>query len=288
VLGEASGVLVPPPIARKLVEEEIDTLVIVPTDELGMVPFAALEVEGKPLVERASILVAPSFATFGGGPRAHRRPLAPAVVVGDPDYGEDPRFELPPLPGARAEALEVGALLGSPPLLGAAATLDAVAGAIAGAPGGPGLVYLATHGRADPKDPLDRSVLWLAGRTWSAREISKLPLAGSRPLVVLSACQTALGKSFRVGTIGLARAWMLAGASSVVMSLWQVDDAATRALMTAFVEAARDLPPDVALRRAMLASRARDPDPAHWASFAVYGVPSPMPPAPAPGTEAGR
>ena len=276
LLEEASATLFPEAIARKLVDEAIDTLVVVPTEELGTLPFAAIPVDGKPLVDRASVVVAPTFAAFRGPPLPHRAPLAPAVIVGDPAYGKDPAFELPPLPGARAEAEEVGKIVGASPLLGPAATRAAVEDAIAHASGGPGLVYLATHGRADPENPLDGSVVWMAGGRWSAREISNLALAESRPLVVLSACQTALGKSFQVGTIGLARAWARAGASSVVMSLWRVDDAATRELMTRFVRAAADLPPDVALRRAMLELRKHDPDPAHWASFAVYGVPAPM------------
>jgi hypothetical protein len=277
VLAEASAVLFPPPIAEKLVNEGIDTLVVVPIEDLGAVPFSAVPVGGKPLVERASVLVVPTFAAFLGKPRPHRSPLSPAVVVGDPAYGYDQEFVLPALPGAREEAEEVGKLVGATPLLGPAATKSAVTAKIRRAKGGVGLVYLATHGRADPVNPADGSVLWTAGQRWSAREMSRLPLAASRPLVVLSACQTALGKSFQGGTIGLARAWAHAGASSVVMSLWRVDDSATRALMTCFMRSAAKAPPDVALRRAMLALREEDPDPAHWASFAVYGVPAPMP-----------
>jgi CHAT domain-containing protein len=89
----------------------------------------------------------------------------------------------------------------------------------------------------------------------------------------MSACQSGLGKNFEVGTIGLARAWHQAGASNVVMSLWNVGDASTAQLMTRFAAALRAYPPDHALRQAMLAQRATDPNPAHWASFAVFGLP---------------
>lgn len=288
VLAEASAVLFPKPIATKLVDEGIDTLVVIPSADLGSIPFAAIPVAGMALVERASVLIAPTFAAFLGPPRAHRQPLSPAVVVGDPAYGKDPDFVLPALPGARAEAAEVGKLVGSTPLLGADATRAAVVAAIRGASGGPGLVYLATHGRADPVNPLDQSVLWVAGGRWTAREISTLDLSAARPLVVLSACQTGLGKSFQPGTIGLARAFAHAGASSVVMSLWQVDDEATRRLMTGFLASAKEVPPDVALRRAMLELRRQDSDPAHWASFAVYGVPASLPGSAAPAPPRGK
>jgi CHAT domain-containing protein len=137
----------------------------------------------------------------------------------------------------------------------------------------PALVYLATHGAADPVNPVDGGLLWFADGRWAARDIQNLPLRGGRPLVVLSACQTGLGKTFDVGVIGMAQAWERAGARSLVMSLWRVDDAATSQLMRCFLKEALKQPPDKALQAAMKALRAKDPDPAHWASFAVYGLP---------------
>ena len=90
----------------------------------------------------------------------------------------------------------------------------------------------------------------------------------------MSACQTGLGKDFDVGTIGMAMAWLYAGASSVVMSLWNVDDAATRQLMTTFIRHAATKPPDKALQEAMKETRHKYPnDPALWAGFSVFGSP---------------
>jgi CHAT domain-containing protein len=98
----------------------------------------------------------------------------------------------------------------------------------------------------------------------------------NQPLVVLSACQTGLGKNFDVGTIGMARAWQQIGASQVVMSLWNVNDTVTSDLMKCFVRGLKaGQPVDKALQEAMKSTRdngARNP--ALWAGFTVFGVPT--------------
>ena len=105
-----------------------------------------------------------------------------------------------------------------------------------------------------------------------AREIQDFDLDNS-PLVVMSACQTGLGKDFEVGTIGLARAWQYAGASSVVMSLWNVDDEATFELMTEFIRLSATMPSDRALQHAMQRVRSERNDPYFWAGFTIFGLP---------------
>ena len=105
---------------------------------------------------------------------------------------------------------------------------------------------------------------------------------GSNPLVVMSACQSGLGKVFGGGVFGLARAWHSAGAPQVVMSLWNVDDLATKLLMQDFVARVTEgAPAEFALQEAMKATRSRlpatpaqMPDPALWAGFALFGLPS--------------
>lgn len=277
VLRQASRVLIPEPIARELSPRKIDTLVLVPSADVGTFPFAALPVDGRPLVEIASVVVAPGFEAFRHRPPPTPRPFRHAVIVGNPAYPRDRDYVLPDLPAAEAEAEEAARLVSARALTGKAATIRRVTRLLA-VPGNPAnLVYLATHGLSDAENPLDGSVLWLADGRWPARRISELPLAAGCPLVVLSACQTALGKTFDVGTIGMARAWMKAGASSVVMSLWRVDDDATRALMTRFLARATTAPVDRALREAMLETRVEYPDPSGWASFTVLGLPESVP-----------
>jgi hypothetical protein len=106
-------------------------------------------------------------------------------------------------------------------------------------------------------------------------EIVELRLAAS--LVVLSACETALGRDVPgEGMIGLARGFLHAGAGQVVASLWRVHDQGTAELMARFYAGLlRDrLAPAAALRQAQLALRAepRWSSPYYWASFAIRAL----------------
>jgi CHAT domain-containing protein len=97
-------------------------------------------------------------------------------------------------------------------------------------------------------------------------------------LVVLSACQTSLGKGQRgEGLIGLTRGFMYAGAASVVASLWQVDDEVTAELMKYFYSyMLRDgLTPPAALRAAQnrIRSQPKWKAPYFWAGFTIQGDP---------------
>ena len=141
---------------------------------------------------------------------------------------------------------------------------------------GPDLIYLATHGIADAANPMDASFLALTNRHLYAGEIKQLAYRSYHPLVVMSACQSGLGKTFNAGVFGLARAWIHAGAAQVVASHWNVDDAATAKLMTTYIKQLRSGKVSrAALRSAMLHTRKAHPDPALWAGFNLIGYPQP-------------
>ena len=272
VLEETSQRLLPEPILRALLGEKIDTLVVVPISTIGTLPFATFPVGNKVLMDLLSVVIAPGFFIFRNEPKRSQYDFSDPIIVGDPQGWRDPVWDFPPLPGARAEAEEVAAFLKSQALIGPEASKRKIEAKLGPKPK-TGLIYLATHGIADMTNPRDSSFLLLSDGRWPASEIQNVPLRESKPLVVMSACQTGLGKDFDVGTIGMTRAWHRAGASSVVMSLWSVDDAATRKLMVNFIELAKEKPPDKALQEAMQATRKVHPDPTLWAGFSVFGVP---------------
>ena len=102
-----------------------------------------------------------------------------------------------------------------------------------------------------------------------ADEIARLDLNGCR-LVVLSACQTGLGEYNSEGVYGLQRAFKSAGARSILMSLWSVDDSATRELMVAFYNGLIDgRNPDDALAAAQNLLRRKGYSPDKWAAFVI-------------------
>jgi CHAT domain-containing protein len=119
----------------------------------------------------------------------------------------------------------------------------------------PSILHLSTHGfvnRPIEGNAMQRSGLIMAygARAWegkaipkdtedgilTAAEIATLDLSGT-DIVVLSACNTALGEVTTEGVWGLQRAFKQAGAQTIVMSLWQVDDEATAVFMQYFYEA---------------------------------------------------
>ncbi|MCP3140307.1 CHAT domain-containing tetratricopeptide repeat protein [Pyxidicoccus xibeiensis] len=148
---------------------------------------------------------------------------------------------------------------------------------------------------ASSADPLLRSGLLLAGASApgpdasgatgpppestmvTALELVGLNLWGTQ-LVVLSACDTGRGDvKLGQGVYGLRRAFVAAGAETVVMSLWKVDDAVTRVLMESYY---RNLLAGqgraTALHQAMLALRRTHPHPHYWAPFIVAGQNGPL------------
>jgi CHAT domain-containing protein len=144
------------------------------------------------------------------------------------------------------------------------------------------IVHFATHGLLNTEHPeLSGLVLSLVdeqGRPQDGflrlHDLYNLKLPAD--LVVLSACQTALGKEIKgEGLVGLTRGFMYAGAPRVVASLWRVSDSATAALMTHFYQGVlkQGMRPAAALRAAQLAmlKNKRWQAPYYWAPFVLQG-----------------
>jgi CHAT domain-containing protein/Tfp pilus assembly protein PilF len=281
-------------------------LVIVADGELQYIPFAALPVPDPnprgpsvgPLILAHEIVNLPSASVIAVQRRwTAGRDLPPRAlaVIADPVFSSDdarvkstnggsrPRqFELPRLPGTRMEADHITSLAAvgqSREVLGFAATKAAATS--------PELahyryVHFATHAFVDATHPeLSGIVLSLVDergepqdgflRTW---EVFNLNLPAE--MVVLSGCQTGLGKEVRgEGSSDLARAFMYAGAKRVLASLWGADDLATAELMTRMYRGIlkEGKPPAEALRQAQVEvyRDKRWRSPYYWAPFVLQG-----------------
>ena len=206
-----------------------------------------------------------------------------------------------PLAGTAEEARRIHAIFPEAAvLLGGQATKDSLQRLTA-----PEFLHIATHGfflenpqvsesesdswpatraGAESQNPLLRSGVALAGANRSkpgshegiltALEASNLNLWGTR-VVTLSACETGVGEVKNgEGVYGLRRAFLLAGAETVVMSLWPVSDRATREIMTAYYAGLNQgLERVEALRQAQLAllKRKDRQHPYYWAGFIQSG-----------------
>ena len=141
-----------------------------------------------------------------------------------------------------------------------------------------GYLHLATHGNLDSRNP-NASYITMARETGGddrlhPAEIFELPLEGTR-LVTMSACSTALGSNNPGGEVtSLAEAFWVAGAPSVVASLWKVSDDSTRALMRDFygeIHSGKSLA--YSLRQAQLSQLDSEyfSHPYYWAPFVLLG-----------------
>ena len=144
------------------------------------------------------------------------------------------------------------------------------------------VVHFATHGLINNRHPeLSGIVLSLVDEKGQPQngflrlyDLYNLKL--SADLVVLSACQTALGKDIKgEGLVGLTRGFMYAGAPRVVASLWQIDDRASAEFMKRFYESmlVQKLRPAAALRAAQISMQKdkRWNSPHYWAAFTLQG-----------------
>jgi tetratricopeptide (TPR) repeat protein len=222
--GEAIAARLLAPFAEPLARA--DRVLVVPHGAAHGIPFAALPFAGEPLGARRTVVHLPSASVLpflGNGALPPGR--VSALVVGNPS-GE--------LEHAEREACRVAALLGTPPLIGLAATKEAVRDGLRGKD----VLHFATHARLDERAPLASGLELAFGEELSLHEWMGLRVDAA--LVVLSACETGRGEATGGDDVlGLARGILAAGARATVVSLWAVDDTATALVMSRFYQELR-------------------------------------------------
>ncbi|MEJ7625128.1 MAG: CHAT domain-containing tetratricopeptide repeat protein [Pyrinomonadaceae bacterium] len=307
-LAQELGDLLLGPVAKSLGNKR---LLIVADGGLHLIPFAALKarsavgrsgmiIESNEIISLPSASILPLLRSSGKARPANQKTLAifadavftgrdtrvamrrgqhsqlPAVLT------ENSRMNLARLPFSRREAEGIASLIPAQDVLAAfdfAASRDAV---LAADLANYRILHFATHGWLDAERPqLSSVVMSLIGKNGERKngflrlhEIYNLKL--SADLVVLSACQTGIGKNIsNEGVIGLTRGFMYAGARRIIASAWNVDDAATAELMRRVYRylLVDKMSPSAALRAAQL-SLSREPrwsNPYFWAAFSIQG-----------------
>lgn len=234
-------------------------LAIVPHGRLHHVPFAALFDGRSYLIDHFDISIAPSATVLHLSRQRPARRDGTAVVFGVAD---------PLIPFALPEATAVSQHLPAARLhLGEQATLANLRQDTADC----GLLHLACHGLFRHDNPFF-SALKLHDGWLTAGEAMQLKLNGA--FVTLSACES--GRSQVIGgdeLLGLPHAFLGAGASGLLVSLWLVEDETTAALMTDFYgRLAQGDNYAAALRQAQLSLKTNHPHPYYWAPFVLIGI----------------
>ncbi|HVG19298.1 MAG TPA: CHAT domain-containing protein [Blastocatellia bacterium] len=281
------GILVSP--VERFLDRNLQ-LCIVPDKILNFLPFSALvsPQSGKYFIEDYSLLLSPSSNIFiacsdvarrkeGAG---YERPL----VIGNPSYNRRNFPDLPDLPSAGREAEEIAARYHAHPLIGERAREKLIREEMPKA----GVIHFAAHYVVNDSSPLLSSLLLakeppensqehVTDGVLQSIEVYQVKLPQTR-LVVLSACQTGIERSYRgEGAISIARPFISAGVPIVVASLWPVESDSTKDLMVSFYRHRKQLglPTAQALQQAqleMLRSQEKlNTRPHVWAAFTAIG-----------------
>jgi CHAT domain-containing protein/tetratricopeptide (TPR) repeat protein len=253
------------PLARWLPQDADARITIIPHGPLFALPFGALlDRQGRYVVERYALHYTASGAVLAEAADASRRQVASdarRLLVADPQPlpAVRGRARLPALTAARNEVLAIASMdAGADQLVGVRASEAAVRAALPGAR----LAHFATHAIVSGDDPLGSYLMLGTGTAGgatrdndgrlTASEVAGLSLAAD--LVVLGACRSGRGPVSSDGIAGLTRAFMTAGAPSLVATLWDVSDRTTARVMTQFYAGyLSGVSKDRALRAAQLA-----------------------------------
>ncbi|MFQ5859175.1 MAG: CHAT domain-containing protein, partial [Anaerolineae bacterium] len=243
------------PLVAELADRQ---LIIVPHGALHYVPFHALHDGQGYLIESHQVSYAPSASVLKFCLEKDGSDAAGVLIMGLPDER---------IPHVLGEVEAVGSVFAEPLLFtGPAATVSRLQ------EHGPGcdVIHLATHAMFRQDNPLF-SALKLADGWLIVHDIYNLDLGAS--LVTLSACETGVSRvAAGDELIGLVRGFLYAGTSSLVVSLWAVNDKSTAYLMRRFYRGLQAGQGNAAaLREAQLETRERYDHPYYWAPFVLMG-----------------
>ncbi|XP_044168964.1 tetratricopeptide repeat protein 28-like, partial [Acropora millepora] len=253
-----------------LLGSQYDELVIVSDGALCLTPWAVI-------VESIRIRTVPSLTSYqliSSLPEGHH-PKTGALLVGNPCLKE---LKKPPhdLPFAQEEVEMIASILNTRPLTGREATKAEVIKRMSSV----GLIHIAAHGNECTGEiALSPNPGWTSKfpeKTDYILKMSDVQAANLRArLVVLSCCHSGRGRILKgEGVVGIARVFLAAGARSVLISLWAIDDEATMVFMKSFYQHLKEgKTASAAVHQAMKSLRESEKfsEMRYWAPFQVLG-----------------
>ncbi len=242
-------------------------LIIVPHGALHYLPFSALSDGKEYLIDRFSLRILPSASVLSFLQARKKTRSGTALILGNPNLG-DLKYALK---FAQDEALTIGKILPQSKVL---LRTDATETNLKTYGSQYSFIHLAVHGTFDMDKPLNSALLLAKDKDNDGilRVGDLYNLSLNADLVTLSACETALGKvATGDDVVGFTRGFLYAGARSLISSLWQVDDQATRDLMVNFYTNLSKMSKDEALRQAQIKVKTQYPHPYYWAAFLLTG-----------------
>ena len=255
---------------EELLGPEDEELVIVPDGALCFTPWAAV-------IESIRIRVVPSLTSYqliSSVPEGFHKKTG-TLLVGNP-YLKQLENPLHDLPCAQEEVEMIAAILNDRPLIGEQATKAEVMKRMSSV----GLIHIAAHG-----EPETGQIVLCPNPGWTFQfpkeedyilKMSDVKAANLRAcLVVLSCCHSGRGKVLKgEGVVGIARAFLAAGARSVLVALWAIDDEATMVFMKSFYQHLKEgKTASAAVQQSMKSLRESEEfsEMRYWAPFQLVG-----------------
>ncbi len=245
-----------------------DVVGIIPHNALHYLSFGTLQGPDGYVVETVPLFYLPTASLLEYTLSRRTETRNPRVLaIGNPDL-DDPALALP------FAEYEVGAIGWNFPDVAVLTEERATEAWVVRNIADFGIIHLASHGEFDPINPLFSAIKLAKGDAadgnLAAAEVFGLKIDAD--MVVLSACQTGLGRiTAGDDVIGLNRAFFYAGTHAIVSSLWRVSDVSTAMLIKHFYRQYVIHRKAESLRRAMLHVKQHYPHPGYWGAFTVVG-----------------
>jgi CHAT domain-containing protein/Tfp pilus assembly protein PilF len=259
--------LIVAPVERKL--RNFSNVVIIPNGPLHFIPFQALiDSDGKYMVEKYNITYSPSGSVYAlfSDKKVRKGSGFMGMALSDVEVGNNPG-----LPGTEDELKKILPLFTEKlSAFGSESTETFAKKSVADYD----FIHFATHGIYNYRQPLYSFLLFPPSDDDDGRlnvwEVFEMNI--NSKLVTLSACETGLGNLDQGDEIiGLSRAFLYAGSSAVIVSLWSVADYPTSILMTNFYKYIKNHPLQEALTLAQRDVIKQYPQPLYWSPFILIG-----------------